>query len=380
MTARFWLGLTLSWARITTIFLVDVALLVIASHCPDARQTGHAAWWVGVGVAALVTIAATVSYAGYPLASAPVARVRNWYADPEALTAGCTPAVDHWRRFGREVVGVRECEGRLVTAIAVGWLPDALSGRHHHRSASPAALPMRVVATALRQFDVRLDGIDIVSVGTADADDQSSPGERSTWLVLRMDPLRNTAAVAVRDSLASTLAAATERLAQELEGLRYAARPLSATEISDMDAAMLAGIQPGEMRPYWRYLKHSGGYVTSFWVSPRDITEDALGKVWLLGADVTVVTIRLAARRGGTYVSAFVRCHSNKRLRTKSDGAMNRLIGRQLGAVSASLPAPTPKHLVLPSRPLGDEEDTAVSITVGDVIPQYSESPAGMAR
>ncbi len=379
MTARFSLGLTLSWARITAIFLIDVALLVIASHCPDAWQTGHAAWWVGVGVAALATSAATVTYAGHPLASAPVARVRNWYADPEALTAGCTTAVDHQRRFGREVVGVRECEGRLVTAIAVEWLPDALSGRHHHRSASPVALPMRVVATALRQFDVRLDGIDIVSVGTADAGDQS-PDERSTWVVLRMDPLRNAAAVAVRDSLASTLAAATERLAHELDGLRYAARPLSATEIADMDAAVLAGIEPGQVRPFSRYLKHSGGYVTSFWVSPPEITEDLLGKVRLLGADVTVVTIRLVARRGETYVSALVRCHSGKRLRTKSAGAVNRLIGLQLSGVSAGLPAPTPRPLVLPSRLLGDDEDIAVSTTVGDVMPQYLGSVAGVPR
>ena len=92
--------------------------------------------------------------------------------------------------------------------------------------------------------------------------------ERNTWLVLRMDPLHNVQAVAARDSVACTLAAAAERLAHDLDGRSCAARPLTADEIIEVDDAVLAGLQPAHIRPFWRYLKTPDGYVTSFWVSP----------------------------------------------------------------------------------------------------------------
>ena len=47
--------------------------------------------------------------------------------------------------------------------IAVAEPADAPSGRHQRQTVSPATLPVAAVAAGLRQFDVRLDAIDIVS-------------------------------------------------------------------------------------------------------------------------------------------------------------------------------------------------------------------------
>ncbi|GBE67227.1 type VII secretion protein EccE [Mycobacterium sp. MFM001] len=398
MKAQRKFGLALSWPRITTVFLIDVAVLAIASHCPDAWQAHHIAWWSGVGVAVVVAIAGLVTFREIPLASAPVARVRNWYADPEALVAGCTPAMDHQRRFGREVVGIREYGGHLVTVISVEGPADVAQGRHRQRTTSSGVLPVEAVATALRQFDVRLDGVDVVSVGTRSgstgvesavqddfgaADDGGRPlEERRTWLVVRMDPQHNVAAVAARDSLASTLAAATERLTQELDGRRCVARTLSAAEIADVDDAVLAGLEPSQIRPYWRFLRHLDGYVTSFWVSPSDINGETLEELWLADTDATVVTVRLIPNGGDIDVSAIVRYHSDKRLRKKVWGGLNRLTGRQLAAVRASLPAPIPgRVLALPSRALPDDEQLAVPIDAAAAAPpEYTASPAGAPR
>ena len=384
MKAQREYGLALSWPRVTVVFLIDVALLVIASHCPESWQAGHAAFWVGVGLAALVTIVALVTNGGVPIASAPIARVRNWYADPEALTVGCTPAIDHRRRFSRETVGVREYDGQLVGVIAVEGAVDVPSGRHRHRDALPATMPLEAVIEALRQFDVRLDSVDIVSVGTRRAgkgvksavqDDFGPAGdrrpleERNTWLVLRMDPLHNVQAVAARDSVASTLAAATERLAHDLDGRSCSARPLTADEIIDVDDAVLAGLQPAHIRPYWRYLKTPDGFVTSFWVSPSDITSETLQELWLTDADVTVMTIRLIADGREADVAVWVRYHSDKRLRKETFGGLNRLTGRQLGAVAASIPAPSSRRpLPMPSRILDDGE--GILVPVGAVAQQ----------
>lgn len=365
MKAQRKLGLAVSWPRITAVFLIDVAILAIASHCPDAWYAGHAAWWVGVGLAVVVTVVAMLTYRGFPLASAPFARVRNWYADPEELTIACTQPIDHQRRFGRDTVGVREYDGRLVAVVEVEGAPETAAGRHRHHETSAGILPLEVVAGALRQFDIRLDGIDIVSVGTRSAgsvgDQPRRLDQRNTWLVLRMDPQRNVAAVAARDSVASTLVAATERLAHDLDGRSCTARPLTADEILDVDDAVLAGLQPAQIRPFWRQLRTPDGYVTSFWVSPADISWETMDQLWRTDTDVTVVTIRLVARGKGAELSAWVRYHSDKRLRKELWSGLNRLTGRQLEAVGESLPAPSwGRPLTMPSRVLGDGEEIAV--------------------
>jgi type VII secretion protein EccE len=375
MKAQREYGLSLSWARVTTVFLIDVALLVIASHLPDSWQAGrNLCFWIGVGLAVIVTAVALLTNGGVPVSSAPIARVRNWYADPEALTVGCTPATDHRRQFSRDTVGIREYDGQLIAVIAVDGTGEA--GRHRHRDGLTTSIPLEAVVTSLRQFDVRLDSVDIVSVGTrqgvkgvqsAVSDDFGSDrrpiDERKTWLVLRMDPQHNVSAVAARDSVACTLAAAAERLAHDLDGRSCAAKPLTADEIADVDEAVLAGLQPAHVRPFWRYLKTPDGFVTSFWVSPGDITSETLEELWLTDADVTVMTIRIIAEGHEADVSVWVRYHSHQRLRKEAFSGLNRLTGRQLGAVAASLPAPTSRRpLPMPSRTLTRSEDILVPV------------------
>ena len=135
MKAQRRLGLALSWRWITSAFLIDVAVLVLASHLPvPAPPT--VAWRVSVAVAAVVTIAMVVTYRGITLASTVARWVWDWSADmwdsssdlEATLSPGCTPAIDHRRRFGRDVVGVREYQGQLVALIAVDKPVDAPRG------------------------------------------------------------------------------------------------------------------------------------------------------------------------------------------------------------------------------------------------------------
>ena len=383
-------GLTLSWPRITAAFLIGVAVLLVARHFPGVPQT--VAWWVGVAVAAVVTIAAVVAYRRITLGSVLARWVWDWSSDSATtLSRGCTPAIDHRRRFGRDVIGVREYQGQLVAVIAVDEKADGPSGRHQREMVAPATLPVAVVAAALHQFDVQLDAIDIVSVRKRhipeDADPSAPPTDddrpagidRGTWLVLRMDPQQNVAAVAARDSVASTLAPVAERLAGDLDGRRRAARPLTADELAEVDTAIVAGLQPASTRPGLRRLKHIDGYATSFWVSPRDITSETLDRLWVHDTDATVVTIRLTAAAGWAWVSAWVRFHSRERLGKDVRAGLNRLAGRQLAAVRASLPAPAARPpLVVPARALRDDEQLAVRVgpIEVDAAPQHSMPPA----
>lgn len=397
MKAQHRLGLDLSWPRITATFLLDVGVLALANHLPNARQ--NVAWWYGVAIAVVITAVGLITYRGITIASALARWVLDWSApemsdslNSEAmLSRGCKPAIDHLRRFGRDVVGVREHHGRLVAVIAVDEPADSHSGQSE--TVSSGALPVAAVAAGLRHFDVRLDAIDIVSVRMAHvpqaadpsqpqaADDRPAGVRQATWLVLRMDPQHNVGAVATRDSVASTLAAAVERLAGDLNGPRCAARALTGDELAEVDAAIAAGLQPSSTRPGWRQLKYFDGYATSFWVSPRDITSETLDGLWLDDAAATVVTIRLTpAAAGGAEVSAWVRYHSEKPLAKDAWTGLNRLIGRQLAAVQASLPAPaTRTPLVVPARLLLDDDELAVQVdpAVVGTPPQTSDTSEG---
>ncbi|HTX96385.1 MAG TPA: type VII secretion protein EccE [Mycobacterium sp.] len=384
MKAQRRFGLSLAWPRVTAVLVADVVIMVVASHCPQSWQgTYHIAFWVGVGLAVLVTLLSLVTYNGITVMSGLATWLWDWSADPgSALAAGCTPAVDYQRRFGRDKVGVRQYDGQLVTVIAVNGGEDDPSSRHRHRT-SPPTLLVSSVAEGLRQFDIHLDDIDIVSVklrrgGNAAelskldnwgpeewevVSDQPTSYVRRTWLVLRMNPQRNVAAVAARDSLASTLVAATERLAQDLDGATCAARPLTAEEIGEVDRAVLADLEPTWSRPGWRYLKHFNGFATSFWVTPSDVTADTLDELWRVDTVATVLTVRLTARDGLPEVSAWVRFHSEDRLPREDSAGLNRLTGRQLAAVRASLPAPANRSLlVVPGRTLHHDDELTLSV------------------
>lgn len=401
MKAQRKFGLALSWPRVTAVFLIDIVILVLASHTPESWQADHhVAWWIGVGIAVVVTLLSLVTYHGLTVASGLPAWLWDWSADPgSALAAGCTPAIDHQRRFGRDTVGVREHRGQLVTAIAVHDREEDPSGRHRYRTSSEAVLPVAAVAEGLRQFDMDLDAIDIVSVklrrggnaaeltaledwGPEEWDvvsDRPAFYQRRTWLVLRMNPQRNVAAVVARDSLASTLVAATERLAQDLDGQSCAARPLTADELAQVDSAVLADLEPNWRRPGWRYLKHFNGFATSFWVSPSDIDSETLDELWPPDtADIaaTVMTVRLTTSDGRPQLSAWVRYHSESRLPKEVSAGLNRLTGRQLAAVRASLPAPTTRPLlVVPSRELRDHDEVVLSI--GQERESATSTPVG---
>jgi type VII secretion protein EccE len=381
MKAQSVFGLNLEWLRVSTVFVIVVAVLALASRWPVESPTADYVWWSGVGVAALVAFTALVTYRRVPLASALATWVRDRLINPELfLSEGHTPAVDHRRRYGREPVGMREYQGRLTAVIAVGGPAVAEPGRHHRSAASPVALPVNMVAAGLHQFDVLLEGIDIVSVGTRDlvGDDEeqtadSVPEHRNTWLVLRMDPQRNVAAVAARDSVASTLAAAAERLVYDLDGTRITARVVTAEEFADVEAAVLAGLQPAQIRPRRRrrlkqkQRKGPKSFVASFWVSPQDITSENLAGLWLAETDATAVTVRLTPGSGRTQVSVLVRYHSDRGLNRNVSAGLNRLTGRQLTAVRTSLPTPMQRVLVLPGRELHDDDELAVPL---DPAPQ----------
>ncbi len=334
MTAPGGIGISFTWPRVTAALLIVVAVLAVATNWPGDPQAVRIAEWVGAAVAALLAIAGLVTYRQLPLAALAGAWLRNLrgaggrWPDPDRITV-----LDHRHRYGRGAVGIRETDGHLLSVVGVAG------------GSEPAGLPIATVAAGLRQLDVALEGIDIVSIsGHAD-------GVASTWVVLRMDARANLPAVIVRDSVASTFAAATERFADDLSGQGRSVRILTAAEIADVDDTLLGGLDPAHLRIRLGRVSHRppGGpdvHVTSGWLGAGDIAS-ALGRDRpdSAAADAEVLTLTLTPREDGVWISALVRRHHRESL--PDAGPEHRLTGRQLEAITATRPVPLPRPAVV---------------------------------
>jgi type VII secretion protein EccE len=361
------LGIDRSWPRVTCVLLIDLAVLVVASRWPIPQPDARYAWWAAISIAVLVTLLGLMTHQRTAVAAIPLRWVLDRFVDTEtALDTSQIAGVDHLRRFGRHTVGIRAHQDQLVSVIAVREAPESPS-QHRASAHSGATLAVSVVAAGLRQFDVRLSGIDIVSVTRTRTEEMSGP--EATWLILRFDATDNTAAIALRDSVASTLAAVSERLAAEIDGRRCSARPLTVEEIARVDVDILAGLHPGGLRVRRRQLQSTTAadstcFASSFWLTPRDITSSTLEHLQRSTADPTVTTIRLVPDSGrGVAVSVVVRLLGEEPPSKSATGGLNRLGGRQLAAVRAGLAIPTASAApAVPTRELEVDDDLEVPL------------------
>ena len=149
--------------------------------------------------------------------------------------------VDHRPLWTAAPAAIRADGDDVLAVVAVDGPAHPPSVFDRARVEAATFVPVSVIAAALRQFDVTLAGIDIISVGrrraprshhpysatyTSMVGDHAAMGLRRTWCVLRMNRLDNAAAVVCRDSVAATLAACAARLAAELSARGIAARVL----------------------------------------------------------------------------------------------------------------------------------------------------------
>ena len=85
--------------------------------------------------------------------------------------------------FGRDVVGVREYQGPVGRGDRRGRKGRRTVVGHQRQTVSSPTLPVAAVAAGLRQFDVRLDAIDIVSVQSDTSARPSIRPPREPWTI-----------------------------------------------------------------------------------------------------------------------------------------------------------------------------------------------------
>ena len=375
MTPTFPLSLALGWARVVCVFVVDVGLLAAGG-----AVGGRSGWCVGAGTAVLITLAALVSWRGAPVLTL---AWRSLVAGRATIGVPAGALADHDRTFGTGPVGIRAVGPHLVAVVAVDGQPHSPSALDYPRVITPSILPLAAVAAGLRQFDVTLDGIDVVSVGArcaskahhpyadtycSEVGDHPAVGQRQTWLVIRLNAGESARAIVWRESVSATMSAAAEWLAQELTSLRIPARVLTTAQIRDADEALLAGVDPVTLRPGWARVRHPGGYVHTYWMSPRDICSDTLDRLWTPDTEATVLTVQLRlTATGATTVGVVVRYHTGAPLLEAPLTGLNPLTGRHDVGMTAGLlvAAGVP---VVPARELSADERVVVAIGATGII------------
>jgi len=398
MRAMFPFGLTVKWTRLVIVF----ALVVVTTAATLGLLRGPWAIVAASVVGLLVVTVVLVTWRGAPLSGLLWGRLRRRHL--KASTGA--ESVEHRLRWTTTETAIRADDFDLVAVVAVDGPSHSPSVLDHHQVQSAATLPVNVVAEALRQFDVTLSGIDIVSAGhrraptshhhysdtyTGIVGDHAAVGQRRTWCILRLNSFDNVAAIASRDSVAATLAACAHRLATELSAHRCPARVVGSDELSDIDVALLNG-ESLDAQARWSGLTTVTGTVASYSVTPAEISTATLDRLWSPDTDATATTVQLRpAPGGGVNIGVLVRyTTAAPQLRPPLTG-LNPLSGRHDLALLAGLVDPSTPAVLAPQRllehhermraPIGSTGIIIGSTSTGHplLVPLESANPADTA-
>lgn len=375
MRAMFPAGLTLRWNRMLTAFV----LAVVIAWAGTRLLRGPWSLVAVAAVALLMLSVVLVTWRGAPLSTLLWGRIRRRRVDVTAKAESS----DHRLRWTTTSAAIRADGYDLVAVVAVDGPSHAPSVLDHHQVKSAATLPVNVVADALRQFDVKLSGIDIVSAGhrrapashhhhsdtyTTIVGDHSAVGQRRTWCVLRLNTFDNAAAVASRDSVAATLSACAQRLVTELIAHRCPARVVSGAELDDADAALLTGID-SQVQSGWGGLSTPVGTLASYSLTPAEISSATLDRLWSPDTDATATTVQLRrASMGEVRIGAMVRYVTAGPQHRAPLTGLNPLSGRHDLGLLSGLIHPAVPPVLAPQRPLVDDEDLRAPIGATGII------------
>jgi type VII secretion protein EccE len=377
-----------------------------------ALPTYRFGWWPAtvITVVALVTLLVTVHRRN--VATWVIARARWMRARRYTTAVGAAVDISH----GGEVYGVRTAGNEAVTVVEVdgrAYSPTFLRGSTVSRTDN--VLPLGVLTALMEQPGGLLLEIDIVCTGhrvrpgsgypqlySTLLADRGAAGQRTTYLIVRLDIRESTRGLVYRRSIGSAAAAATERIINALQqhDIRAAAlgaeqhdavldelsvglahpppRPLVVDD--DIDETLGRGADRGgqlvgvggprrsvavaaveatarqRVHPKaevgWHTVNANPGYVTSYYFSPEDITADSFNQMWSLRSDHIVHSTMLRKRPGGPVtISALVRTTDPRRPEQLPTLFLNPLPGDQYAAALRAAPTTAPQ-LNLPARVL----------------------------
>nr|WP_234712901.1 type VII secretion protein EccE [Mycolicibacterium komanii] len=282
-------------------------------------------------------------------------RAREYgYAEPFDITAS-----------DGEQIGFRWDGTTLLSMIRIDANPQALTVLEPGVTVSGEMVPVGALVECLHQFDIELDGIDVVSHGArsyghtdiaAVYDAVLGPlpaiANRTVWIALRFDPSRCPAAVrrrgGGREGVIHTATTATRRVANRLieAGLRPSV--LTAHGIAAATNQLADGVNLATVEETWESCRDGQFRLSSFAIEPELLTTEGLGLLWTVPSYSTTLCLSLREHEtdGLIRVRGLTRFDSEIAAPAALPG-LKPLRGLQFSALASTLPVPPP------ARPIG---------------------------
>lgn len=235
-----------------------------------------------------------------------------------------------WRRRNRPLVdelpaatdvtviagaaGVRWDGYSVVSAVEIVPAP-ALTYEAGGRAVTDGALPLDLVVSLMRHYDLNLD-IDVVSTGrhvpsgsayrtvySEIVGPRPIIGQRRTWLILRLDTRENLADIVARGPSGSAapkaLVSATHRVVQRLQQERIRAHALSAADLDELTATLTKPIGAVGNRERWGTVESGPNYISTYVGAPAALSSEQLDRWWSWRTEDVVVMLRLSGMHAG---------------------------------------------------------------------------------
>lgn len=262
------------------------------------------------------------------------------------------------------LIGFRWDGRTLLSLLKIEENPQAMTVMEPGMTVSGETVPVAVLVDCLRQFDITVDSIDVISQGArsqghshvaAVYDAVLGPlpaiAQRHVWIAIRFDPARCPAAVrrrgGGREGIVHAATTATRRVANRLTELGLRSRVLTASEISQATNQLSDGVNLATVEETWRTCREGQFRLRSFAIDSSMLTTGGLGLLWTIPSYSTTVclSLRRDLRRGLTQIRGLARFDTHGRARIKL-GGLTHLRGYQFSALAASLPVPEPARQV----------------------------------
>jgi ESX secretion system protein EccE len=202
-----------------------------------------------------------------------------------------------------------------------------------------------------QSLGLAIDSISVVSAGSRRRSTGDYPrvydtligtppyaGQRETWLIVRIASLPNAEALQWRTSVGTATLAAAQRISAALRHQGIRAKVATATDIVELERR-LGDSALNARNQRWRTTRGDGGWLTTYWYRPSDITAENLAHAWALRADGIIQNITLF---GDSSVTATVTVRSAQPPTAPPSVMLRTLPGEQAHAIAANLCGPLP--------------------------------------
>ncbi|MDP7727008.1 MULTISPECIES: type VII secretion protein EccE [Mycobacterium] len=340
-----------------------VLQLIVAAGTVTAPLLGFPGWQGSIAGLALALVL-VVRLRGTTLPRLVASRTGFWWQRRRRIRK-TTPAepFDVPMADG-SLIGFRWDGSTLMSLLQIEENPQAMTIMEPGMTVSGETVPVQALVDCLRQFDITLDSIDVISQGArsqghsqvaAVYDAVLGPlpaiAQRNVWIAIRLDPSRCAAAVrrrgGGRNGIIRTAGTATRRVADRLTEGGLRTRVLTAGEIGQATNQLTDGVDLTTVEETWRTCREGRFRLRSFAIRPRMLTTAGLGLLWTIPSYSTTMTLSLRHDdlRGPIQVRGMARFDTHGRARIQLRG-LTHLRGQQYSALAASLPVPPPPRPV----------------------------------